>query len=406
MAARDGPEWALALRELRLRHSLSQEDVAEKVNVDRTTVSRWEAGRNHPQPSQVRRICDTFAISPEELGLVQSDPMKRRDFARGLLGVGVLATLGEVDDTLLGRIHDAPLTPAERSIVTKTLGEAIESGWRQFHTADAVHVHSVARAQAYMVKRHHTDLDSQALGSLYSAAQRLVGATQHRRGPYQDALQAHGDAFFSAAQIGDRWNMAQCRAWQAYAMHALGRRPDSLSAVQAALKLVPETKDLHSISLRGRLLTSAAMYAADLRDTKQASTMLQASEALLDRLDSPTEEFDQAAWLEAAGVYALHLGHLDLAAARFRQALNCTPAPRKSERVLLTIALTRALAYGRERDAALATAATTIPELQALQSRELTDNYTRFLRDELLGLFPRDATCSAFLAQAAKDLPR
>jgi len=69
------------------------------------------------------------------------------------------------------------------------------------------------------------------------------------------------------------------------------------------------------------------MYAADLRDTKRASAMLQDSEALLDHLDAPTEEFDQAIWLEAAGVYVLHLGQLDLAAARFRQALNCTPAP-------------------------------------------------------------------------------
>jgi len=244
------------------------------------------------------------------------------------------------------------------------------------------------------------------LASLYSAAQRLVGATQHRCGRYQEALEAHRDAFYSAAQIADRWNMAQFRAWQAYTPHSLGRRPDSLSTAQAALKLVPETEDLHSASLRGRLLTSGAMYAADLRDTKRASAMLQDSEALLDHLDAPTEEFDQAIWLEAAGVYALHLGQLDLAAARFRQALNCTPAPRGSERVLLTIALSRAFAYGTERDAALSTASTTIPQLQALKSRELTDHYTRFLRDELLGLFPRDATCSAFVARAAWDLPR
>jgi hypothetical protein len=43
------------------------------------------------------------------------------------------------------------------------------------------------------------------------------------------------------------------------------------------------------------------MYAAYLRDTKQAGSMLHASEVLLDRLDAPTEEFDQAVWVEAAG---------------------------------------------------------------------------------------------------------
>lgn len=89
--------WPGALRELRRRHALSQEAMAERLDVDRTTISRWEAGRNRPQPALIARICDTFAVSPAQLGFVQSDPMKRRDFARGLVGAGVLAALGPLD---------------------------------------------------------------------------------------------------------------------------------------------------------------------------------------------------------------------------------------------------------------------------------------------------------------------
>ena len=96
---------------------------------------------------------------------------------------------------------------------------------------------------------------------------------KHRRAHYQEALKAHSDAYSAAAQTGDRWNMAQCIAWQAYGLQAIGRSRDSLTAIHTALRLIPETEDLHSTSLRGRLLTSAAMYAAHLRDTKQASSM-------------------------------------------------------------------------------------------------------------------------------------
>jgi DNA-binding XRE family transcriptional regulator/tetratricopeptide (TPR) repeat protein len=97
MTSSDRPAWAWALRDLRLRHALSQEGMAEQVEVDRVTVARWERGRNRPQPSQIRRICDTFAVSAEQLRLVPSDPMKRRDFTRGLVGAGMMVALAPFD---------------------------------------------------------------------------------------------------------------------------------------------------------------------------------------------------------------------------------------------------------------------------------------------------------------------
>jgi transcriptional regulator with XRE-family HTH domain len=45
----------------------SQEGLAERLGVDRTTVARWEAGETTPQPWQRPRIADAFGLSLSEL---------------------------------------------------------------------------------------------------------------------------------------------------------------------------------------------------------------------------------------------------------------------------------------------------------------------------------------------------
>jgi transcriptional regulator with XRE-family HTH domain len=53
---------------------LSQEDLAEKIGVDRSTVVRWESGTTKPQPALRHRLADTLGLTVGELA--------------GLLGVG------------------------------------------------------------------------------------------------------------------------------------------------------------------------------------------------------------------------------------------------------------------------------------------------------------------------------
>jgi transcriptional regulator with XRE-family HTH domain len=48
----------------------SQEKLAEEVGVQRTAVSNWERGITDPYPIHVHRLCQLFAMSAEELGLV------------------------------------------------------------------------------------------------------------------------------------------------------------------------------------------------------------------------------------------------------------------------------------------------------------------------------------------------
>lgn len=55
------------LFELRKGKNLSQEEVAEKLNVTRQTVSKWETNQSTPDFDKIMPICELFEISTEEL---------------------------------------------------------------------------------------------------------------------------------------------------------------------------------------------------------------------------------------------------------------------------------------------------------------------------------------------------
>jgi len=55
------------LFELRKEKNLSQEEVAEKLNVTRQTVSKWETNQSTPDFDKIVPICELFEISTEEL---------------------------------------------------------------------------------------------------------------------------------------------------------------------------------------------------------------------------------------------------------------------------------------------------------------------------------------------------
>lgn len=55
------------LYELRKLKNLSQEDVADKLNVTRQTVSKWETNQSTPDFDKIIPLCELFEISTEEL---------------------------------------------------------------------------------------------------------------------------------------------------------------------------------------------------------------------------------------------------------------------------------------------------------------------------------------------------
>ena len=55
------------LIELRKSKQLSQEEVAEKLNVTRQTISKWETNQSSPEFDKILPLCELFEISTDEL---------------------------------------------------------------------------------------------------------------------------------------------------------------------------------------------------------------------------------------------------------------------------------------------------------------------------------------------------
>ncbi|MBR4619183.1 MAG: helix-turn-helix transcriptional regulator [Bacilli bacterium] len=52
---------------LRKKHNLSQEELANELNVSRQTISKWEVGESCPDFDKIVPLCELFNISTEEL---------------------------------------------------------------------------------------------------------------------------------------------------------------------------------------------------------------------------------------------------------------------------------------------------------------------------------------------------
>ncbi len=55
------------LKKIRKENNLSQEQLAEKLNVSRQSVSKWESGQAYPEMDKVLQICQLFSVSVDDL---------------------------------------------------------------------------------------------------------------------------------------------------------------------------------------------------------------------------------------------------------------------------------------------------------------------------------------------------
>ena len=60
-------EFNEKLQELRKNKGLTQEELAEKLYVSRTAVSKWESGRGYPNIESLKEISKIFSVSIDEL---------------------------------------------------------------------------------------------------------------------------------------------------------------------------------------------------------------------------------------------------------------------------------------------------------------------------------------------------
>lgn len=62
------------LQSIRKSHNLSQSDLAEKLDVSRQSVSKWETGTATPELSKLIQISELFNISLDEMTGLKEEP--------------------------------------------------------------------------------------------------------------------------------------------------------------------------------------------------------------------------------------------------------------------------------------------------------------------------------------------
>ena len=55
------------LRELRRQKGMTQEELAQKLYVSRTAISKWESGRGYPNIDSLKAIAECFSVTLDEL---------------------------------------------------------------------------------------------------------------------------------------------------------------------------------------------------------------------------------------------------------------------------------------------------------------------------------------------------
>ncbi|WP_026766738.1 helix-turn-helix domain-containing protein [Selenomonas ruminantium] len=55
------------MRKLRQAQKLSQQELASKIKVDRSTVAKWETGMHFPRMNKLRQLTQILKCSFEEL---------------------------------------------------------------------------------------------------------------------------------------------------------------------------------------------------------------------------------------------------------------------------------------------------------------------------------------------------
>lgn len=67
MPSRDSAELGRLIRQAREAMGWSQDDLARALNVDRTTVGKWEFGAREPDFATLRALCRLLGLPPEQV---------------------------------------------------------------------------------------------------------------------------------------------------------------------------------------------------------------------------------------------------------------------------------------------------------------------------------------------------
>jgi transcriptional regulator with XRE-family HTH domain len=84
------------LKQCREESGLTQEGVAERLNITRQAVSKWERGINEPDIETIVRLSDIYGVTidqllREDLSIVRKLAAKERTYKKLIIAVAVLS---------------------------------------------------------------------------------------------------------------------------------------------------------------------------------------------------------------------------------------------------------------------------------------------------------------------------
>src|SRR5579875_3611975 len=65
-----------ALEIARHKQHWSLEEAAQRIGVDRATLSRWERGESKPRAVNLRQLCEAYGMSPQQVGFGDDDHLE------------------------------------------------------------------------------------------------------------------------------------------------------------------------------------------------------------------------------------------------------------------------------------------------------------------------------------------
>ncbi|MCI3932647.1 helix-turn-helix domain-containing protein [Streptomyces sp. AN091965] len=341
--AEEGAVMGLADRRKALGYS--QEDLAELLGVDRTTVGRWEGGKIKPQPPQRRGLAAALEVSLTELealltppratgqeatepqssdhtGAGDPDEMIRREFLRILSVSGVLTAL--------------PLDEAE------ALADGVRRGAPADFTRMNNHlwqVYQLARSKGavYPIVRDQLTTLNEALAAgaqgnshplLNAAADlfQLAGEVSFDANRYADAAAAYSLAASVSkdARAYDLWACALVR--HAYVDMSEHHYQEAAQVLKAAERVAARGDS--GLATRYWVASVQAEAHAGIGDLAACERALAQAEKVQDLTAGCANggwlRFDGNRLGEERGARYVQLGRLDLAEAALKQALEQT----------------------------------------------------------------------------------
>ena len=275
----------------------------------------------------------------------------------------------------------------ERTELHSAMSECIQAGWKLFITASIPQVLALGQAQLHLLRQAHAELSPSMRPLFYSPVYRLIGAALFFQSRYAEAMQAHTQAYLTALEAGDPWNMAESLSWQAGVLKASGRHLESIQTTEAALRLLDSSRETHVLASRARLFAHWAESAALLGERSTMEEKLAASADLLTQFEG-NDEFDVAIWQLYRGTCSLYIGDPASADTHLEQALGELRPNLLHQRASAALLQAEARLKRKEMKGSLETMHVAVPLVGAAAS-PLLDRGLIDLVERLTTIFPR-----------------